>query len=236
MIIKQDAINQLTLGVGLKDQATFFNYFAGKNTLLVEELKKSARGESERVIYFYGLSGQGSTHLLQACCHEANRQGLSSVYIPLGSLSDFSPDIFEGLESLDLICIDDIHVIASKSYWEEAFFHAYNRIHDAGKRLIMTANVAPKSLGLVLPDVVSRLSWGMVFQLQPLTDDEKLYVLIMRAERRGMTLSEEVGKFILRHCPRRMATLFAALDVLDKVSLAAQRKLTIPFVKSVLEI
>lgn len=235
-MIKQGMINQLTLGVGLKDEATFSNYFAGKNTLLLEELKKSARGCGERVLYFYGGSGQGKTHLLQASCHAANQQGLSSVYIPLANVVDFAPGIFEGMESLNLVCIDDMHVIAGKPAWEEAFFHAYNRIHDAGGQLIVTANVSPKSLGLVLPDVVSRLSWGIVFQLQSLTDDEKLRVLIMRAERRGMTLSEEVGKFILTHCPRHMSTLFAALDALDKVSLAAQRKLTVPFVKAVLEI
>jgi DnaA family protein len=91
-------------------------------------------------------------------------------------------------------------------------------------------------MGLIVPDLISRLTWGMVFQLQPLSDEEKLQVLIMRADCRGMTLSEEVGKFILNHCPRHMSTLFAALDALDKVSLAVQRKLTIPFVKTVLQI
>ena len=135
-----------------------------------------------------------------------------------------------------LVCIDDLHLIAGRPAWEEAFFHAYNRIHDAGRRLIVTANVMPKSLGVTLPDVVSRLSWGVVFQLQSLTDTEKLAVLVMRAERRGMTLSEEVGKFILNHCPRHMSTLFAAFEALDKASLAAQRKLTIPFVKAILQI
>jgi DnaA family protein len=134
------------------------------------------------------------------------------------------------------VCIDDVHLIAGRPQWEEAFFHVYNRIHDAGGSLIVTANVMPKLLGLALPDLVSRLSWGVVFQLQGLTDLEKLAVLMMRAERRGMTLSEEVGKFILNHCPRHMSTLFAALEALDKASLAAQRKLTIPFVKSVLQI
>jgi len=235
-MIKNRMINQLTLGVGLKDEATFANYFMGQNSLLWQELKKSAHGAGERVIYFYGAGGQGSTHLLQACCHEAHQQGLSAVYLPLASLIDFSPDVFEGVESRHLVCIDDMHMIAGKAVWEEAVFHAYNRIHDAGGQLIVTAKMAPKSQGLILPDVVSRLSWGIVFQLQPLTDDEKLQVLIMRAERRGMALSEEVGKFILTHCPRHMSTLFAALDALDKVSLAAQRKLTIPFVKTVLEI
>lgn len=235
-MIKHLLTNQLTLGVSLKDEATFANYYAGQNSLVVEELKKSAQYQGERVIYVYGAGGLGCTHLLQAACHEANQNGLSSVYIPLSNIRDFSPEIFEGLESLSLVCIDDVHMLAGKAEWEEAFFHAYNRIRDAGGHLMVTANVSPKSLGLMLPDVVSRLSWGMLFQLQALSDQEKLEVLIKRAERRGMTLSDEVGKFILTHCPRHMSTLFAALDALDKMSLAAQRKLTIPFVKTVLEI
>lgn len=232
----RDAINQLTLGVGLKDEATFANYFAGSNTQLLKELEKSALGQGERVIYFYGAGGQGCTHLLQACCHASNQKNLTSIYIPLASLIQYSPDIFEGLESRRLICIDDFHLLSQKPQWEEAFFHAFNRIRDAGVQLIMAANAAPKSLGLQLPDLESRLTWGMVFQLQPLTDDEKLQALIMRARLRGMTLPDEVGKFILTHCPRHMSTLFAALDALDKMSLAAQRKLTIPFVKAVLQI
>lgn len=229
-------MHQLTLGVGLKDEATFANFIAGKNQQIISELKNSASGKGERVIYFCGASGEGCTHLLHACCHEANQHGLTSVYLPLSNLNDFSPEIFEGLESLDLICIDDLHQIAGRPAWEEAFFHAYNRIHDAGKRLIVAANVVPKALGVVLPDLVSRLAWGIVFQLQSLSDVEKLQVLVMRAERRGMSLSEEVGKFILNHCPRHMSTLVAALNTLDKVSLAAQRKLTIPFVKTALQI
>jgi DnaA family protein len=228
--------NQLTLGVGLKDEATFANYYRGQNGPLIQELQKAASGQGERVIYFCGSGGVGCTHLLQAACHQANRNKLTSVYIPLQSLIDYSPGIFEGMESLHLVCIDDVHLIAGRAAWEEAFFHAYNRIHDSGGRLIVTANVMPKLLGLALPDLVSRLTWGVAFQLQALSDEEKLAVLIMRAERRGMTLSEEVGKFILNHCPRHMSTLFAALEALDKASLAAQRKLTIPFVKTVLQI
>lgn len=228
-------INQLTLGVGLKDEATFVNFYSGKNEHLITALKNATRATGERVIYFYGGGGQGCTHLLQSCCHEAQQHQKSAVYIPLGDFTDFTPEIFDGLESLDLVCVDDVHRIAGKPAWEEAFFHAYNRIHDAGGHLIVTANVPPKALGLTLPDMVSRLVWGIVFQLQPLTDNEKLHVLMMRAERRGLALSEEVGRFLLNHCPRHMSTLFAALDALDKVSLAAQRKLTIPFVKTVLQ-
>ena len=228
--------NQLTLGVSLKDEATFANYYPGNNGPLIQTLQNAVTGVGERVIYFCGSGGEGCTHLLQACCHKANRQQFTSQYLPLRSLIAYSPVVLEGLENLQLVCIDDFQLIAGRPEWEEAFFHFYNRMHDAGGRLLVAANVLPKFLGLQLPDLVSRLSWGVVFQLQPLTDMEKMTVLVMRAERRGMTLSEEVGKFILKHCPRHMSTLFSALEALDKTSLAAQRKLTIPFVKSVLQI
>lgn len=229
-------VNQLTLGVGLKDEATFANYYAGKNQQLVDELKKSVGREGERVIYFYGSGGEGRTHLLQAVCHEASKADRRALYIPLENINDFSPDIFQELETVSLVCIDDLHKIAGRADWEEAFFHAYNRIHDAGGSLIVTAAVGPKSLGLAMPDLVSRLGWGIVFNVQPLSDEEKVHILTMRAARRGMTLVEEVGRFILKTCPRHMTTLFAALDTLDKASLSAQRKLTIPFVKEVLQI
>jgi DnaA family protein len=232
-------LNQLTLSVSLKDEATFANFFIkpdGHNVQLVTALKNAALGQGERVIYYYGMGGQGCTHLLQACCHAAYDAQRSAVYIPLNNITDLSPDIFDGLESLQLICIDDIHRIAEKPAWEEALFHLYNRIQDSNSTLIVTANVAPKALKVALPDILSRLTWGIVFQLQPLSDAEKLEALMMRAERRGLSLNENVGKFIMTHCPRHTATLFAALDALDKMSLAAQRKLTIPFVKNILQI
>lgn len=229
-------INQLTLGVSLKDEATFENFFAGKNVQLIKELKHTAVKEGEQLIYFYGTSGEGATHLLHAACHTARQHQLRAVYLPFSELAHFSPDILEGLEASDLICLDDLHKIAGKPQWEEAFFHLYNRVRDCGARFIVSANVTPNALNITLPDVVSRLNWGMVFQLHALTDEEKLQALIMRADRRGMALSEDVGHFILTHCPRHMTTLFSVLDTLDKVSLAAQRKLTIPFVKTVLQI
>lgn len=227
---------QLTLGLSLQDEATFANFYAVKNAEIIAELKRTASGQGERVVYLCGTPGQGCSHLLQASCHYAHQHQLSSVYFPLAQLVNLSSDILNGLEQLDLVCIDDLHVIAGNAEWEEAIFHLYNRIHDAGKRIIVAANSSPKFIHLKLPDLISRLSAAIVFQLQPLVDTEKLSILITRANRRGIYLSEEVGKYILTHCPRHMGTLFAVLEALDKASLAAQRRLTIPFVKEVLEI
>lgn len=229
-------MSQLPLGLSLKDEATFDNFYSGKNNEIVAELKNLSSGQGERMIYLCGARGQGCSHLLQAACHYAHQHRLSSVYLPLGQLITLSPEVLNGFESLNLICIDDLQIIAGRPEWEEAVFHLYNRIYDAGGKVVIAAGDLPKTIGITLPDLVSRLSWGIVYALQPLTDQEKISVLTMRANRRGISLSEEVGKYILTHCPRHMGTLFAALDALDKASLAAQRRLTIPFVKEVLEI
>ncbi len=232
----QPVSNQLTLGLSLKDEATFANFYTARNAEIIDGLKHLVNEHNEKIVYLCGSRGQGRSHLLQATCHYAHQQKLTSVYLPLTQLVSFTPEILNGLELLDLVCIDDLHVIAGSAEWEEAIFHLYNRLFDANKKILIAANDLPKALQLKLPDLISRLSFGVIFQLHPLDDKEKLFILIMRAKQRGISLSEEVGKYILTHCPRHMGTLFAALDALDKASLAAQRRLTIPFVKEVLEI
>lgn len=232
----QHKLVQMPLGFRLKEEATFENYYAGSNVEMMVALKKTACGEGERLVYLCGTRGQGLSHLLQAACHEASLHHRTSVYLPLGEFIQLSPDVLSGLENLALICLDDVHVLAENPAFEEAVFHLFNRVRDAGGSLIITGNELPNELPLSLPDLKSRLSWGVVYALHPLSDNEKLSVLMMRAHERGITLSEEVGKYLLSHCPRHMRTLLAALDALDKASLAAQRRLTIPFVKEVLQI
>ncbi len=233
--MKVDQMRQLVLGVGLRDEAVFASYFPGRNAMLVQALQRSSIGQGERILYLYGPTGSGRSHLLQACCHAAHQVGLSACYLPL-SMGHFSPAMLEGLASRDLVCLDDVHVLAGQSIAEEALFHAFNQIHDAGGTMIIASAVLPMHVGFSLPDLVSRLYWGIVFQLHALSDAEKCEMLIVRAAYRGMQLSEEVGRFILRHCSRDMAALCEALAILDRTSLAAQRRLTIPFVKSVLAI
>ncbi|MBA3661215.1 MAG: DnaA regulatory inactivator Hda [Gammaproteobacteria bacterium] len=231
----QPLLGQLTLKL-MRDEAVFDNFYPGNNAEIIDILKKSVIGIGEQVIYLCGTRGHGLTHLLHACCHEAHQQKLSSIYLPLASLLSLSPELLKGCEAMNVVCLDDIQVIAANPHWEEAVFHLYNRVYDMGGRIIMAAKTLPKTLNLHLPDLVSRLSWGVVYQLHPLDDREKLNALIMRAERRGISLSNETGNYLLTHCPRQMNTLFAALDALDKASLAAKRRLTIPFVKEVLQI
>lgn len=226
---------QLALELQLRDDARFANFSAGDNKVLLALLEETVLTASEQFVYVWGAPGVGRTHLLQACCHLAFEQKLQCFYLPLLThFEDFSPDVLNGLEACDLLCVDDLQCIAGDSAWEEAFFHLYNRVRERKTRLIMSATQAPKELNIKLPDLVSRLSWGLTFHVEPLQDQDKLDNLHLRAKARGLQLSEEVAKFLLTRCQRDMRSLVSALDMLDQASLVAQRKLTIPFVKETL--
>lgn len=227
---------QLALGLSLKEELTFANFLSGSNHEAVLALKKLAGEDAPQFIYLCSVGTLGASHLLQATCHAAHQAQHAAAYLPLADWVQFNPEILQGFEMMAVVCLDDLQVIAGKAAWEEAVFHLYNRIQAHGGRLVVVANDIPKQLRLQLPDLVSRLTSGVLYQIHPLSDDEKIQALKLRANGRGITLADEVARYILTHCPRHMGTLFAAFDALDKASLAEQRRLTIPFVKTVLQI
>lgn len=223
---------QLPLAIQLRESATFETFVAGSNGLLLQIVQKIVTPESERQIYYWGESGVGKTHLLQAICHKAAACGLITTFLPLRDLFSHGPAVLEGLSMLDVICLDDIEVLADHAGWEMALFNLINEVRLAHGCMIMTASINIPVLKIGLQDLASRLAWGPVFQLKSLSDDEKIEVLQKRASAKGMELSQDVAGFMLRHYRRDMKFLCTQLDYLDQFSLAAQRKLTIPFVKS----
>jgi len=225
---------QLTLSVSVRDDARFANYFAGPNAQVVYSVQDQWREGGEPFIYLWGSEGVGCSHLLQAACHYAEGLGHKAVYLPLDELVAYDPAVFEDLEVLQLVALDNIEAIAGKPEWEEALFHLFNRLRDAGSRMLVAATESPRNNGIVLPDLTSRLSWGITYQLEPMEDEDKLKALLLRARVRGLNMSEEVARYILTRGPRDMAGLFDLLAELDQASLSAQRKLTKPFVKELL--
>lgn len=227
--------SQLPLQIQLNDSATFANFFAeGKNAQVVSALQDFDKS-AEQFIYLYGQQGVGCSHLLQASCHQQAAQGKQTLYLPLGELLPYPPeDILEGLENIFLLCLDDVELICGNKKWEEALFHLFNRARETGLKLLMSASMAPRQLPLALADLSSRLSWGLVYQLEPLDDGQKIALLQLRAKRRGLTLSEEVAQFVVARSARDVNALLSVLDKLDKASLIHRRRLTIPFVKETL--
>lgn len=227
------ANNQLILGLSLRDDATFTNFYPGDNALLLAALTENLAGRGELFIYLWGMHGVGRTHLLQACCHEMHLNS-SAVYLDLKDYQDFSPDILEGLENVELVCLDNINAVLNIRKWEEALFHFYNRLRENNRRLIVSGNIAPGQLMCQLPDLRSRLTSVLSFQVKPLKDAQKLQALLMRAKNRGVVLPESAAQYLLHHNSRNLAELFAILARLEKATLIEQRRITIPFIKSVI--
>jgi len=228
---------QLTLDIALKDSFTFDNFIAAENQLLVDLLKNE--NNSEKQVYIWGAHNTGKTHLLQALCQFHSNAHLKSdmklSYLPLKQLIDFSPEIFQGQEAMDICCIDDVQLLQNKSDWQEALFDLINRTRASETSLIISASQPPAEINIELKDLVSRLQWGPVFKLNALGDTEKYQALQQRANNRGFDLDDNVAMYLLNNCNRDIADLLAVLDTLDKAQLQQHRRLTIPFVKSVLE-
>lgn len=228
---------QLPLGVRLRDDATFANYYPGANAAAlgyVERLCEADAGWTESLIYLWGGEGVGRSHLLQAACLRFEQRGEQAVYLPLAEVADYGLELLDGLDQAELVCLDDLDAVAGRADWEEALFHLFNRLRDAGRRLLLAATASPRELPVALPDLQSRLTLALVFQLHALSDEDKLRALQLRASRRGLHLTDDVGRFILTRGERSMSALFELLERLDQASLQAQRKLTIPFLKETL--
>ncbi|MEM7282421.1 MAG: DnaA regulatory inactivator Hda [Pseudomonadota bacterium] len=222
---------QLGLNIHLKEWAVFDSYVAGPNQAVVHYLSTIA-GHSDPVVWIWGRPSVGKTHLLQASCKNQS----DSVFIPCHGWEDlgYEPTLLSELGALPLVCIDDVGEIAGNRSWEEALLVLVNEIKDTGGTLLVSSRLPPTEVAFELPDVHSRLRWGPVFRVSTLTDEQVAQALKLRAGSRGLVLPEDTLTYLMRHHSRDQRQLFELLNRLDVESLAAQRRLTIPFVKSVL--
>ncbi len=229
---------QLALGVHLRDDATFDNFFYGQaNSALKHALNVQLETDGEQIIYLHGSVGSGRSHLLQAACHQADRSGRNSLYLPMHDIVSVpAAEVLEGIEHLALVCIDDVELIAANVQWEEALFHFINRARAVNCKLLFSASNSPGNIGIELADLRSRLGWGLVFQNHALADEEQAAALKMRASGRGLSLSDEVVSYIFSRSTRGISSLLELLDILDRASMAEQRKLSIPFVRQYLDL
>ncbi|MDO9139787.1 MAG: DnaA regulatory inactivator Hda [Methylobacter sp.] len=226
---------QLPLHFEFRANQTFNDFFPGANQEVVTHLQQCIAGRGEAQIFLWGQSGQGKSHLLQACCHQAQNQGLSSFYFDLSTKPLPAPSLLIGLDDYDLVCFDNIEPIAGDSAWEQAFFNFFNQQRERGHKLIIAASSAPNNIAIHLPDLKTRLNWGLTLKIQALDDSDRITALTFKANQMGFAITPQAGRFLLTHYDRDLASLWALLEKLDKASLAAKRKLTVPFLKQILD-
>lgn len=194
----------------------------------------TARGVSADWLFVCGPAGSGKSHLLMAAVADAQAAGRSVRYLPMRVLAGSVALALPGQERADLVCLDELDLIGADPADQEGLFHFHNRARAAGTRVIYAARAAPSLDDGLLPDLVSRLNQCTRFLLAPLDDADRRELLQRRALQRGLTLEPAVLDYLFRRVGRDLGTLTGILDRLDRASLAAKRRITLPLVRAVL--
>lgn len=221
---------QLHLPIELAREPTLDEYLPGPNAEAVAAVTAMAGGQGEPFLFLFGAAGTGKTHLLQAACLAAVRQGRQSTFIPLGG-AGLEPCLLDDLERLDLVAVDDVQSIAGHPAWESALFDLFNRLREHGRRLIVAADAPPDALAIALPDLRSRLQWGPRYCLAPLGDLDCEHLLTESAQHRGIRLTHELVRYIMHNYARDPSSLLALVARVDSLCLREQRQPSIQLVR-----
>lgn len=210
-------------------------FWPGANVPALQGVSDAAKGAVGAWLYLHGASGTGKSHLLIGACRAALEANRPARYVSLAQLSTPRSDAIAGIRPEGLLAIDDVQAIAGEHDAERALFDLYNRAKAAEARMLFAGNASPAELGITLPDLVSRLSMCTQYALRPLDDAGRRAMLRVLAGRLGLRLDDEVLDWWFARQPRDPASLVALLQRVDRASLAAQRRITIPFLRELLQ-
>jgi len=213
----------------------FDHFVAGPNESALAAVRQLL-DEPGGGLFLSGPDGSGKSHLLNALCHAAREKGLAAFYIALKRLPEEAAASLEGLQVLDLVCVDDLESVAGNPVWENALFACFNEVRAARGRLLVSSSLPLASLELGLPDLASRLAWGVRQNLRFPDDDGKLEILRQRARTLRIDLPEDVQNYLLKHGKRDISSLLQALEQLKDTAFAGKRKITVPLAREILKI
>ena len=212
-------MKQLILDLIPPPQPTLDNFIPGRNGEALKAMLDAASGASPaKIIYLWGAASSGKSHLAQ------------SFRLALNAAEFFAEHAGVLPEAVTCFVVEDVQAINEER--QIGVFNLINLINANNTRhlLIATGNAAPRDLR-IRRDLASRLGQGLVFQLYPLSDDEKSAALRAHARTRGFGLRDEVIAYLLRHSRRDMASLIGFLDALDQYSLETGREITLPLLR-----
>lgn len=225
---------QLALNISIDDQYTFDNFWPALNFEFIELINNFLQTQFPHLLSIIGEPATGKTHLMHAIADKLKAQHKTVMLLPMKELIHINPNILDGVEHMDFLMIDDIDAIKDHPNWQEALFHCYNRCQDKQCKWLITACESPTLLNLSLKDLQSRLSHGITWALKPMNDEQKHYILIFRANKLGLEMSQATANYLLNHYSRDLKKQMDNLNKLEQASLTYLKKLTIPFIKQTL--
>jgi DnaA family protein len=211
----------------------FEDFVAGPNGHALKAVQHML-DEPGSCLFLSGPEGSGKSHLLNALCHATREKDMGAFYIALKHLPEEAAAGLEGLQMLDLVCVDDIDRVAGNPAWERALFNCFNEVRAGGGRLLVASRLPLNALDFGLPDLVSRLAWGLRLNLQIPDDEGKLEIMRQRARSLYIELPEDVQNYVLKHGRRDMASLLGVVEKLKDAAFAGKRKITVPLAREIL--
>lgn len=225
-------MHQIPLPVSISEYMTFETFYLSSNKAVIDSIKD----DKNKLIWIAGLKGTGKTHILQATVNYMDDGDNRLLYLPMVESKDFTPDILDNLNQFDLVAIDDIENVIGDFSWEEQLLILYEELIHTKCRILISSSDTPQGLRFKLPDLASRFSLGLVDRLKPMNEEQIIKAISLHATVRGFNLPAEVAKYLISRVPRDVSVLVDIIKLLDYESLSKQRKLTVPFIKTVLDI
>ena len=222
-------MKQLAFEFGAIPPPSLENFITGRNAELLHNVRRLALAHAgERIIYVWGAPGSGRSHLLKGAISAARATGADAVYLAC----DRDTRLPAELAARVCLAVDDVERLDDRA--QVGLFNLCNTMREHEGALFVSGNVPPARLGL-RQDLVTRLGWGLVYEVHGLSDDEKAQALRQRAAERGFSLTDEVCSYVMTRAPRDMSTLFSLLDALDRYSLEAKRPVTVALARELLQ-
>ena len=220
---------QLTFPWSKHNKFTFNDFFFDSPN---EEIKLALKNNED--LFLYGAKDSGKSFLLQSTCNYYASDNKSSVYIQISEAIKHGTGFIDSLEGLDLICLDDIDLIASNQEWEVGIFNLINNCLTSNCRLIFSSSINPSSIKFDLDDLISRIRKIDHIELYSINDASLPEAIKFVSKLRSINLGDKEINYLVTYTKRNMSDLIEIINKLDQLSMELKRKITIPLIKEII--
>jgi len=227
-------VAQIPLPLSFDKRFSFQNYIADNSAYVQHNLKALFDETGEPLVGLWGGTDSGKTHLLNACAHYARHCNVQFHLFDALQLHQAEADNFSDFAYGSVLGIDNLDLLAGNREWEEQFYQLINRVKAGEIRLVFSLSRNPRDIGFKLPDLKSRLMWGLLIALQSPDDEQLTELLKTRAQLLGLVMNYDVLNYLLSHYSRKLSDQMQLLYRLDHASMSKKRKITIPLIRETL--
>ncbi len=222
---------QIPLPLSFDKRFSLENYISENADFIRQNITALFDETGEPLIGLWGGLDSGKTHLLNACAHYARHCSVQFHLFDALQLLEFDVGCFGELPAGSVLGVDNLDLLSGNRAWEELFYQLINRVKAGELRMVFSVSRNPRDIGFRLPDLKSRLMWGLLIALQTPDNDNLAEVIKFRANLLGLELTDNVLNYLMTHYSRKLSEQMKLLYKLDHAALTSKRKITIPLIR-----